>query len=178
MSPARLGVRLLVAAGLLAVLVSACLPTIDSPPAMSASSAVDMVGPTETPHLASDRVQREARLTIPPGALEANIGGSFTLAVITMSSDPFAAVEFEVGDPIGQQMVVDRTGHWTENWEWEPPSDCADGCDVVVPVTIQQTGRGETPKLGWTATFYARFDTWDPPAAADDLTVVIEPVDS
>lgn len=177
MSPGRPGVRLLVAAGLLAVLVSACLP-IDSPPAKSASSSRERVDATETPEFDPGPLHRQVRLSIPAGALEENTGGSFTLAVFTRSLDPFPAVEFEVGNPIGQQMVVDRTGNWTENWEWEPPSDCADGCDVVVPVTIQQTGEGETPKLSWSVSFHVRFDTWDPPTAADDMTVVIEPVDS
>ena len=168
----------MVAAGVVAVAVSACLPTIDSPPAKSASSSRDRVDAIETPEFVSGPVHRQVRLTIPAGGLEANTGGSFTLAIFTRSPDPYPAVEFEVGDPIDQRLVVDRAGNWVEEWQWEPPPNCAGGCEVVVPVTIEQTGEGETPKLSLKVTFYIRFDTWDPPAGADDMTVVIEPVDS
>lgn len=157
-------------------LMSACIPGMEPPPDVGINTVSETIGPDNTPEFTSGPVLRQARLTIPPGALVGSVDGEFALQGSTRTPEPIPAVEFAIGDPIGNMLVVDAQGNFGEDFEWELPSACDNGCDVVVPVTIEQTGDGEPPTLGWSVSFYVEYESSVPPEA-EGMTAVIEPAD-
>jgi hypothetical protein len=73
---------------------------------------------------------------------------------------------------------VENVGSASWDWELPLPEDCEQGCEIVIPVTIEQTGEGEPPSFVWSASFGFDYTSDELiPAAADAITMVIEPAD-
>ncbi len=114
---------------------------------------------------------------IPPGALDGSVKSSFGWHLSTTSPTDFAATEIILGEPIDDRLVIETKGNYSERYGWEPPPECADGCEVVIPVTIEQVGDGVTPRFGWSADFYVQYDG-TVPASAKQMVATIEPRDA
>lgn len=171
-----LRIRLVAMLAVLA-LTSGCIPGFEPPPSVLVSTASETVGPVNTPEFVGGPVDRRAQITIPAGALEGGVSGRFRLGGSTSTPSPFPAVEFVIGDPISDTVVVDAVGGFVEEFDWELPVDCDNGCEVMVPVTIEQTGEGDPPRFGWSVSFYVEYEGSVPPEA-EDMTAVIEPANS
>ena len=167
----------LVAMPVVLVLTSACIPGLEPPPSVLVGTKSETVGPDNTPEFVGGPVERGVLITIPAGALEGSVSGRFRLGGSTSTPSPFPAVEFDIGDPIYDTVVVDSVGGFVEEFEWELPAGCQNGCDVMVPVTIEQTGAGDPPRFGWSVGFYVEYESSVPPEA-EGLTAAIEPNDS
>jgi hypothetical protein len=177
---AATAVRLVAYLFFLALIVSACSIFGESSGGFGMSTS-ETVGPDNTfVVFDGDPLPRQVRITFPPGGLEnARPGAAFGVNVSTRSAEPFPDVEFVIGDPIDDRVVVENMGNLGWDWELALPEDCERGCEIVIPVTIEQTGEGEPPRFVWSASF--RFDYVSDeliPAAADAITMVIEPADS
>ena len=96
----------------------------------------------------------------------------------TSTPEPFPDVELVIGAPINDRVVVKDTGNPGWDWDLPLPDNCENGCEIVIPVTIEQIEEGDPPRFGWSAWF--RFDYESDtlrPAAAQDMIAVIEPAD-
>jgi hypothetical protein len=155
-------------------LVTACIPGIEPPPSVNVGTASETVGRDNTPEFASGPVLRQVRLVVPAGALVDSVEGGFSVGGATSTPEPIPAVEFAVGEPINATVVVDSQGNFREDFVWELPEYCLDWCEVVIPVSIEQTGEGDPPRLGWSASFYVEYDG-PVPSEAEEMTAVIEP---
>jgi len=103
------------------VLTSACIPGFEPPPSVLVGTESETVGPDNTPEFVGGPVERGVRITIPAGALEGSVSGRFRLGGSTRTSSPFPAVEFDIGDPIDDTVVVGALGGFIEEFNWEFP---------------------------------------------------------
>jgi hypothetical protein len=123
-------------------------------------------------------LERQVRLTIPPGGLDnGRPAGGFGIGVSTSSAEPFPDVEFVIGAPINDRVIVEEMGNPGWDWELPLPSECEDGCEIVILVTIEQIEEGDPPRFGWSAWYDVEYDG-PMPAVAEDMTAVIEPANS
>lgn len=127
------------------------------PPGNTASTPRDRVSQLSTPGFAEGPINRRVLITIPDGALERAIHGEARLGVWT-SSDPFSAVEFQLSDPVEGLAVVGRPGNRGFGFDWKLPTDCVEGCDVTVPITITHIGEGNSPDFDWSMSFSIGYD--------------------
>ena len=161
---------------LLAVTVSGCFYD----PAMNVGvfAPSELLSERNTPEFAHGPVERSVVLHVPGGALEGAESAVFRIRATTGSPEPFPDVEFAIGDPINEKLVVDSVDQFAENFAMPVPSGCTGGCEFVVPVVITQVGSGQTPAVSWAVTIYFDYEgPGDPPPAADDMRVEILPAE-
>lgn len=137
---------------------------MEPPPSIDVGTSRQSVRPVDTPEFADVALARHVRMSIPAGALDDAAKGKFGIGVSTRSS-PFPAVEFRLGPPIDETLIVDAPGNYFEEFPWPLPDNCSDGCEVVVPVTIEQTGAGDTPSFSWSGSYYVEYDSAMPEVA-------------
>lgn len=154
--------------------LSGCIPGYDPAPGETVGTPLDTIDETSAPEFGNAPIERIVKLDIPPGALEDVVGGGFTLQARTASPEPFTAVRLTPGGPINGSLNADSVGISTQLFEWTPPSDCDNGCEVEIPVTIEKVGDGDTPSFHWHAVFGFEYTAVGPPDAADGMTAVIE----
>jgi hypothetical protein len=177
---AATAVRLVAYLFFLALIVSACSILGESSGGFGLSTS-ETVGPDNAPvEFLGGPLKRQVRITFPPGGLEnARPGAVFGIGVTTLSAEPFPDVEFVVGAPVDDQVVIEEAGGFP-GWDWEfaLPKACEQGCEIIIPVTIEQTEEGDPPRFGWSASFGFDYTSDELiPAAADAITMVIEPAD-
>lgn len=87
-----------------------------------------------------------------------------------------------MGEPINGRAVVDKPndqpGSMGIDFDWEPPANCQDGCEVVFPVTIRHIGDGDPPHIGWSMGICLEYrSVSDVPPEAWEMRAVIEVLD-
>lgn len=154
--------------------IAACVPGYDPAPGIGVGTQGDTVDGNFAPEFAIGPIQRLVRLTVPKGALDEATGAGFSLALSTLSPQPFPEITLSVGEPVDDTLIVDSVGQTARQFEWALPVDCDNGCELVVPIAIEQTGAGATPSFVWQASFQFEYSAVGVPDAADDMTAVIE----
>jgi hypothetical protein len=160
-----------------AVLLSACSIIPWNNPAIAVTStARDPIGADTSPELVGGVVEREVKITIPPGGLENAEDATLRINAYTGSPEPFSDITMAVGDPVNETVTIRKVGSPEWEWPFPIPSDCDDGCVITIPVTIEQVEEGPTPVFGWSADLgFAYESEASMPEAAHNLTGEIVP---
>ena len=159
--------------------VSACSIIPGESAAGFGLSTSETVSRDNTPEFVDGVLERHVRLTVPPGGLDSVVSGLLSIGVSTSTPEPFPDVELMIGPPIEDSVVVDEVGNPVWEWDLPLPEDCQDGCEILVPVSFEQIGEGSPPMFIWSASFGFEYESESlKPAAAEDMTAVIEPADS
>lgn len=164
--------RLWLLACLLVVTAATC-----NPPGASTSTARETVGPDNTPEFADGPLHRQVAVMVPAGAMEGAKGGSAGMVVST-KADPFSAVEFVMTGPVEARVVIDEPGNEGFRFDWTLPTDCEQGCEVVVPVTITHIGDGDLPRFSWSMSFTIAYETVAPDLEPGSFLAEIKPAEN
>ncbi|MEX0797155.1 MAG: C2 domain-containing protein [Acidimicrobiia bacterium] len=136
-----------------------------------------MIDPETAPELVGGVVKREIRITIPSGGLENAEVAGLSIYTVTGSPEPFSDVALQVGEPISETVTIRNAGNPKWEWAFPLPEHCEEGCEIVIPVMIEQIEEGPASKFSWSADLYFDYgsDTAVPDAARD-LRAEIVPV--
>jgi hypothetical protein len=169
----RVGLR---TAGLLVLLVLVAASC--NPPGATVQTGSETVGRQGQVEFEDGVIHRQVRVSIPAGALEGADSSFARLGIWTGTRPPISEVEVEFGGPVDGEAVVDRGGNYGFILDWTLPSDCAAGCEVVVPVTFRHVGDGDEPGFTWALIFTVGYQSLVPPEAENMRAVVESPGDS
>lgn len=163
--------RLWLLACLLVVIAASC-----DPPGATAFAPSETVGPNNTPEFADGPLHRQVVVVVPAGAMERAKDGSARMGMSTRVN-PFSAVEFAISGPVEARVVVAEPGNPGFRFDWTLPTDCEQGCEVVVPVTITHIGDGDLPTFGWSMSFTIAYETAAPDLEPGSFRAEIKPAE-
>lgn len=146
-------------------------------PEATVATPSETVGPLGDVEFQDGVVQRQVRVFIPAGVLGEATGGSARLSASSGTASATSAVEFQVGDDINDSGLVDAPGRRDFDFDWDPPADCEDGCNIMFPVTIQHVSEGDPPRVLWSLAVSVEYRSVSlVPPQTQDMTAVIEAV--
>jgi hypothetical protein len=120
----------------------------------SEATGNESLGPmTPNERIVDGPIGRLVKVTIPPGGLVGATSAEMILRV-DPHQNPFPAVEFEIGPPFGELVVIDEADlDVSFEFDWELPQDCGRGCDLVVPLTIGYVDPDDMASFAWSMSF-------------------------
>lgn len=147
-------------------------------PTWTAFTPSETVGPHGDVEFVGGIIQRQVRVSIPGGVLDEATGGSVRLSLSSGTASAASAVQFRFDEPADGSATVEAPGETGYDFEWDLPTECIDGCEALLPVTIQHLGDDEPPRVTWSALVSVEYRSVSLiPPEAQDIRAAIEGVE-